>query len=123
MQLTLDPNHGLFTIRSYKPGEILVNERIINNSIILTPSEIIDPWLPQSLSELLPIHLAAIIERSPEIVLLGTGEKQCFPPPTLLADFYKNQIGVEVMNTGAACRTYNVLIAEGRNVIAALLIL
>ncbi len=122
MQLTLDPNRGVYTIRSYQPGEIRVNDRIITNSIILSPTEMIDPWSPRSITELTTDQLLPIIKLAPEILLLGTGEKQHFLPPMLLSEFYKQQIGVEIMDTGAACRTYNVLISEGRNVVAALLI-
>ncbi len=122
MQLTLDSNQGVFTIRSYEPGTIQVNDSLIHNSIIITPTEIINPWKPQSLSELSAQDFLPILKFAPEIFLLGTGEHQHFPSPLVLQELYKQQIGVEVMDTGAACRTYNVLMSESRNVVVALLI-
>jgi uncharacterized protein len=67
-------------------------------------------------------HFAAIVELAPEIVLLGTGARFTFPMPALLAPLYKAGIGVEAMDTPAACRTYNILLGEGRNVVAALIV-
>jgi uncharacterized protein len=67
-------------------------------------------------------HMAAIVELAPEIVLLGTGASLRFPEPALLAPLYKAGIGVEVMDTPAACRTYNILLAEGRKVLAAVIV-
>ena len=67
-------------------------------------------------------HIAAIVELAPEIVLLGTGPAFRFPDAARLAPLYKAGIGVEVMDTPAACRTYNILLGEGRNVVAALIL-
>ena len=66
-------------------------------------------------------HLLSIFEMKPEVVLLGTGAKQVFLPPQLMMQFYNKGIGIEVMTTDAACRTFNVLVSEGRNVLAALM--
>jgi uncharacterized protein len=79
-------------------------------------------WPASSLEELKPDHLAAIVELKPEIVLLGSGASFRFPEPSLLAPLHKAGIGVEVMDTPAACRTYNILLGEGRNVLAALIV-
>lgn len=122
MQITLDPNIGAFTIRSYQPGKILVNSRVIQRSIILTPDELIETWPPQNFTELTKNHLETLLSNKPEIVILGTGAIQHFLSPELTDLFYHNKIGLEVMATDAACRTYNVLISEGRKVTAGLLI-
>lgn len=122
MQITQDPNIGLYYIHAYEPGKIKVNEEILTHSIIISSEQPINNWAPQQMSELTAEHLAAILALKPEVVLLGSGTHISFPPKELLLPFYAQQIGVEVMDTGAACRTYNVLISEGRRVVAGLLI-
>ena len=67
-------------------------------------------------------HLEAVLELEPEVVLLGTGRKQAFPAPRLLRAFFERGIGFEAMTTEAACRTFNVLVSEGRTAVAALII-
>jgi uncharacterized protein len=122
MKLLQDTHYGAYYIRSYEPGHMLINETWFEQSIILTPTEIISPWTPLTLEELTHEQLAPIVALKPEVVLLGTGAKLRFPSQSLLAAFYVAQIGIEVMDTHAACRTYNVLISEGRQVVAGLLI-
>lgn len=122
MQITLDPIHGKFYIKSYSPGEIQINEQLFQQSVILSPSELIENWPPQTIADLKIEHLAAIFTLKPNVVILGTGSKQQFPTADILDLFEKQHIGIEVMDTNAACRTYNVLTSEARNVVAALLI-
>jgi uncharacterized protein len=122
MELNLDIGEGLYSIRGYDTGFIQINNDKIDHSIIVTPNKLINPWPPRSLAELKTGHFLLLFALHPAIVLLGTGSHFAFPEPALLADFYNNNIGIEVMSTPAACRTYAVLMAEGRNVAAALLI-
>lgn len=121
MELHLDTGEGFYQIRAYGKGFIQVNEEKIQHSIIVTPEKLID-WPPRSIAELKDTHLLSILALQPSIVLLGTGEKLHFPDPALLHGFYSKKIGIEIMNNAAACRTYSVLMAEGRNVAVALLI-
>ena len=83
---------------------------------------VIADWPLASVDELGADHAAAILEMKPEIVLLGTGRTFAFPDRARLAPLYNAGIGVEVMDTSAACRTYNILLGEGRNVVAALVV-
>ena len=122
MELNLDTGEGHYQIRAYGKGFIQVNEQKIQHSLIVTPNQLIDPWPPRSLAELNAEHLQSILGLNPSIVLLGSGEVLAFPDPALLNVFYQQKIGIEVMNNGAACRTYSVLMSEGRKVAAALLI-
>lgn len=122
MQISLDTNHGQYIIRSYEPGEIKINDETLHCSVIVTMDQLIATWPPQNFAELTITHLQTLADLKPEVVILGTGTKLTFPKPELLDVFYKNKIGVEVMDTHAACRTYNVLTSEGRNVAAGLLI-
>ena len=86
------------------------------------PNLVIDNWAPQTFDELLKDHFLTISELEPQLVILGTGEQQQFPKTELYATLLNQGVGVEVMSTPAACRTYNILVSEGRNVAAALLL-
>jgi uncharacterized protein len=122
MQLTLDDNQATYQIRAFKPGCIQVNDLILQQSIIISPTILITDWPPQTLTELTAKHLEQIIPFQPSILLLGTGATLSFPALSLYGKLINHGIGVEIMDTSAACRTYNALTAENRNVIAALII-
>lgn len=122
MSLTLDENRATNQIRAYEPGSIKVNEHVYHCSIIIAPEKLIDTWPPQNFSALKKEHLAIILELSPAIFILGTGSQLQFPPMEIFSDLIDHDIGIEVMDTHAACRTYNVLTSEDRNVVAALII-
>lgn len=122
MHFARDDNAGGLLVRSYSAGEIKIGDSGYTKSLILTPSQIITEWTPQNLSDLRPEHFETVLVLNPELVLLGTGEKLRFPPPVTTAGLLMQGIGVEVMDTAAACRTYNVLVSEDRNVVAALLL-
>jgi uncharacterized protein len=111
---------NLFT--GYGEGYVAVNGARHSGSLVVSGERLVTDWPARALEDLKPDHLAAIIELKPEIVLLGTGATFRFPEPALLAPLYKAGIGVEVMDTPAACRTYNILLGEGRNVVAALIV-
>jgi uncharacterized protein len=111
---------NLFT--GYGEGYVAVNGARHSASLVVSGDRLITDWPARALEDLMPDHLAAIVELKPEIVLLGTGAAFRFPEPALLAPLYKAGIGVEVMDTPAACRTYNILLGEGRNVVAALIV-
>lgn len=122
MTLTLDENKANYQIRAYKPGFIQVNEQTLTHSIIISSDKLIDNWEPQHISELRPEHLNAIAAMRPAILLIGTGEKLEFPPIETYGNLINQGVGVEIMDTRAACRTFAALSAEGRNVVAALII-
>lgn len=121
MRLTQDSTSGINVIRAYAAGEIRVNEQGYAEALLLSAQEL------QCVSELrtlgdLSLELAQrIISMRAEIVLLGTGRKQVFPDASFGAHFLRAGIGFEVMDTSAACRTFNVLVAEQRGVVAILL--
>lgn len=122
MKIQRDENTGEFTVNSFEPGHIVVNKRSYHNSVILSRDQFITDWVPQSLSELDAEHFAQILALQPEVILLGTGAKIAFPDNSILASIHQAGIGVEIMDTSAACRTFNLLASEDRNVVAALLI-
>lgn len=108
-------------IRGYEPGRILVNDETIETSVLIAGPVLERDWPPQTFEALLPEHLEAVLALEPEIVLLGTGERQRFPGRQFMRELLEKGIGLEVMDTASACRTYHVLMAEGRRVVAALL--
>jgi uncharacterized protein len=109
------------TIRAYAAGQVTINDEIISSSVIVTPDRIIRDWLPDSFEQLEPRHIARLDELQPEIIVLGTGVRLRFPGAEFTAGYLSRGIGVEIMDTNAACRTYNILLSEGRRVVAALL--
>jgi uncharacterized protein len=122
MKLSLDAPAATNLIRSYGPAGVQVGERTLTRSTIVSPSRLIEDWRPRSIDELLQADLAPLLEWRPGVVLIGTGARQRFPAQDLLAALYASRLGFEFMDTGAACRTYNVLVAEGRDVAAALIV-
>jgi uncharacterized protein len=121
MELTLDrPGDHLF-VRSVSSGGIEIVDRLYPGPLILSAGELVDDWDANSPCDLSDRQLKPIFDLEPEVVLIGTGASQIFLPPELMMCFYRRGIGVEVMTTDAACRTFNVLVGEGRKVVAALL--
>ncbi|MDQ2696382.1 MAG: Mth938-like domain-containing protein [Pseudomonadota bacterium] len=125
MRLALDFTDASHMIRAYGDGWVAISQQRLTASIIVTPRQLITDWPPQSFSDLEADHFARIaaLEPAPEIVILGTGPRQRFPRPELLRPLLERRLGVEVMDTAAACRTYNIILAEGRRVAAALLMI
>ncbi len=91
-------------------------------SLIVLPDRVITDWPPSGFEALSQAHFEVILEFKPEIVLLGTGATLRFPHPSLTQALIRMQVGLEVMDTAAACRTYNILVTEGRKVAAALIL-
>jgi len=110
------------TIRAYDDGTVTVGNTRYRRSIILTRERLIPDWRPQRPEELNAEDFELLRAEHPEILLLGTGAGIHFPSPALTAPLLQAGIGVEIMDTAAACRTYNILLAEQRHVAAALLL-
>jgi uncharacterized protein len=121
MRIQLEANAALNRIRAYTPGRVIVNETAYERSLVLTPERVLPDWPPQRLEDLTAEHFAQAVQLKPEVLLLGVGRAMRFPPQSVLALLYQAGIGVEVMDTHAACRTYNILMGDGRRVAAALI--
>jgi uncharacterized protein len=113
---------GGFAIRAYSASGIRVGDIEYTRSLILSAAGVIADWRPRSTTELEPGDFAAVLQLDPDILLLGTGSELRFPRPALTGQLLQSGIGVEVMDTAAACRTYNILLSEQRRVVAALLL-
>ena len=121
MKLHASPTQTLNTVTAYGPGWIEINARRHQRPVLVRPEGEVLDWVPPGFEALAPEHFETILALGPEVVLLGTGPAQRFPHPRLIATLTSRGIGVESMDTGAACRTYNILMVEGRKVLAALI--
>lgn len=122
LKLHLNKDDDILLIRGYLEDRITIGEVSYDSSIILSPSRVIDHWAPRTLHDLSEEDFELMLELAPEVVLLGTGRQLRFPDRSVTRPLMQHSIGLEVMDTAAACRTYNVLAAEGRSVIASLII-
>ncbi len=104
------------------PGWIRVNGDEYRQNLVLTPSVVVPGVVPGGFDALTAADFEALLEHKPELALLGTGARQRFPHPRLTATLGHAHVGLEVMDTPAACRTYNVLAGEDRRVVALLLL-
>jgi len=109
-------------IRACEPGAIHLQDRTLNSHVIISAEELITDWNPPAIKALSIDDFAPALELKPEILLFGTGNRQVFPDIALLTEIMRAGIAIEIMETIAACRTFNVLINERRSVVAALLI-
>jgi len=140
MQFNLEIDYSAYSIRGCRPGEISytapadldadsaqpVEVQTVSGSVIVSTRQLIEGWPPNTVDDLGTEHIAAIVALEPELILLGTGTTLQFPPRELLLELRSQrvagrQVGVEIMDTAAACRTYNILMAEGRHVVAGLI--
>jgi len=122
MDLSLDrPGNYLF-VRRVGPRSVTVVDREFTASFLLSPERAVEQWPVTASSELGASHVEAILQLKPELVVLGTGERQVFPAPAFMAGLLRLGIGVEVMDNAAAARTYDLLAAESRRVVAAFIL-
>lgn len=121
MQFTHERDAAPNSISSYAPGEVRTAARVFRSSAILTAAGEPRDWPVCDAAAMSALDIAPLLELGPDLVLLGTGERQVFPAGRVLAEFAARGIGFEVMDNGAACRTFNLLLQEGRDVVLALI--
>jgi uncharacterized protein len=122
LKLHLSGMTGQNMFTGYGAGHVIVNHKRYEHNLIVLPDRIIENWDANAFEDLTAEHFDFVMALQPELVLFGTGAMLRFPHPRLTRSLIQAGIGVEVMDTAAACRTYNILTAEGRQVAAALLI-
>lgn len=120
MQFHTAENNSQYQIRSYQSGEIQINDTVYQNNLVVMADRVVTDILPDTFQELDLTSCQALLKLQPDVILLGTGEQQCFLPSKLQRFFMAAKIGVEVMSTSAACRTFQILTSENRKVAAAL---
>jgi uncharacterized protein len=121
MRFAESDSSGGYGIEAYGPEGIRIAGRTLRTGLILTPEVLVEDWGPDEPSALDADHLIPLLDLKPELILLGTGATQRFPEPDIYYQVLRLGIGFEIMDTGAACRTYNILVAEGRRVVAGLM--
>jgi uncharacterized protein len=122
MRFTEDASTAINIIRGYGSGEIRINEQSIRDAVIVSATSLLIEAGLRSVADLGAAQHARMRSLEPELVLVGSGPRQSFPDNSFGAQFLRENIGYEVMDTGAACRTFNVLVSEGRRVVAVLLL-
>lgn len=122
MKLTLDSAGMVHRIRAYAPGEVLIGDVTYRRSLVVSADRLVPDWRPRRFDELTADDIDLPASLNPELVILGCGATQRFFEPSVLAPLIRRGVGVEIMETGAACRTFNILLAEDRPVVAALII-
>lgn len=120
MKLHLANTRNGYTLTGYGKGYLAVNGTRYEHPLVVTPDAPPLPWPVVAISSLSAEAAGLLLAESPEIVIIGTGQSQIFPDPARLRPLIDAKIGLEIMNTPAACRTYNVLAGEGRRVLAAM---
>lgn len=121
MKLHTDPRTGN-TVTAHGEGYIAINGQRYSSSLIVQPEAIDTEWQAVSVAALEPSHIEQLLATGADILILGTGRRQQFPSLALLKPVMLAGRTVDVMDTSAACRTYNILMSEGRTVAAALII-
>jgi uncharacterized protein len=111
---------AMLSIRSVSGDGIQIDEDLWLETVALTPNQVIPEWRQVALAELVENDFLTLLEHSPELIIVGTGATNVFPPRELTFAFARRGVGFEVMDTAAAARTFNVLAGEGRQVAALL---
>jgi uncharacterized protein len=122
LKLQSDPHSGANTITGYGDGYVEINKTPYAHAVVLSSDGAISEWSAQSFDDLEAHHFSQLIDLKPELILIGTGKRQRFPKPELLKALISAKIGFEIMDSQAACRTYNILVGEGRQVLLALIV-
>lgn len=122
MKFQPDSLEGVNSIGRHEPGRIWVGATAYTHSVVVPWVGAVQDWQADGFEALGPAHFERLLALQPEVVLFGSGPRLRFPPPAWLRTLMAARVGVESMDTAAACRTYNVLVAEGRSAVAALLL-
>ncbi|NPA72547.1 MAG: hypothetical protein GXO35_06930 [Gammaproteobacteria bacterium] len=122
MKFTEHRDSNIFAVQHYQPGQVKVNGLEFTQSCFITQFTTENNWPCHAITQLTTELLDTLLETKSEVIILGTGDKQVFPEPRLFAYCASKGVGLEVMANDAACRTYNVLTTEDREVVLALII-
>lgn len=118
MQLNLERPDYQYFLRGADGASALLNDSRLTRSFVVAPNVLVEDWPVTNTASMTPADLDALLALEPELLLLGTGATQTFPPAVVMATCMQRGIGIEVMTNAAAARTYSVLAGEGRRVVA-----
>lgn len=122
MKFAQDCQDEGYVITSYDINSISINGKPFSTSLIVASRQIQKNWDIANIELLQAGHINQVLVFNPELIIIGTGHKLVFPAVETYADIIKQGIGIDFMDTGAACRTYNILMSEGRDVVAGLIL-
>jgi uncharacterized protein len=122
VQLSHELPEGFLYFRSCSADTVTIVDRVLTRSFLLAPDRLVEEWPVVSADQFDLSAVDALLALDPEVILLGTGPRQAFPPREAQVALLRRQIGIEVMDNAAACRTYNLLAGEGRRVVAAIML-
>ena len=122
MKFHLQTTAGQNLFTGHGAGYVAINGTRYTRSLLVTPDRLVEDWPATDFTSLSAEHFEQFLALKPDLVLLGTGATLQFPRPELARSLHAARIGLEVMDNAAVCRTYNILLAEGRNVVAAVLL-
>ena len=122
MKLQSDPHSGANTITGYGDGYVEINKTPYAHAVVLSSDGAISEWPVKTFDQLEASNFSQLVDLKTELILIGTGSRQRFPKPELLKGLISAKIGFEIMDSQAACRTYNILVGEGRQVVLALIV-
>jgi uncharacterized protein len=120
MQLLLDSRSGILLVRSYAVGQVIIGDQVLTAPCVVAPRQLITHWVVGRPAELELTQLEPLLALKPNVLVLGTGAQLERPPLALRRQLEARSVAIEVMDLGAACRLYNVLAGEGRQVVAGL---
>ncbi len=118
MQLNLERPDYRYYLRGADGVSALINDQRLTRSFVVAPNSLSEDWPVRDIGTMQPVDLDALLALNPELLVLGTGALQTFPPAAVMAYCLQRGIGIEVMTNAAAARTYSVLAGEGRRVVA-----
>lgn len=121
MKFTRDPA-GRTTIQRVEPGRLTIGNDVITDHVAITSDAVLPGWTATDVDQLLESDFDELVSHEPELIILGTGIKAVMPPRELIYAFARKGIGLEAMDTRAACRTFNILVSEGRRPAAVLML-
>ena len=122
MELHQDTPSTPCIIQSYEPGQLIIGQKEYNDSVVFTPTILPTAWRPGTADAITTADINALAQHQPSIVLLGTGNHHLRLPDALFTELRQANIGIEIMSTAAACRTFTLLAADQRSVLAAVII-
>jgi uncharacterized protein len=122
MKFAQDCQDEGYVITAYDNNSVSINGKPFSQSLIVTNTKLHENWEPETIELLQTSHVEQILAFNPELIIIGTGNNLVFPPIEVYSGIIERGIGVDFMNTGAACRTYNILMSEGRDVVAGLIL-
>ncbi|MBE9568074.1 MAG: Mth938-like domain-containing protein [Proteobacteria bacterium] len=122
MKFAQDSQDDGYVITAYDSDSIAINGKTFRQSLIIAPTRLHQDWEADTIGQLQQPHIDTVLSFEPELIIIGTGNKLVFPAVEIYSEIIRRGIGVDFMDTGAACRTYNILMSEGRNVVAGIII-